>query len=194
MREINAVTKTAVSGSHIDLVYLVAIHWPDGWVRLHTGLGPLIYAGDEYQGIGAMGSVGDITDNAELGRHECSLTLSGLDDAAVAEVIEKECFGRTGNVYLGFLDENSRIVDTAVLPLFAGEIDKLGVEKGENNKISITLTADNLERSLRLPDRYNDESHQKRSVGDRFFRYITAMVERPIYWGNKKNALPLKEK
>ena len=192
MRDINSATKAATTNSHIDMLYLCELDWPDGMVRLHTGIGALMYQGQEYLGSGNLGKVGDITDNAEKGRHQCLLTLSGLDDAQVAQAIEHECYGRSGVLRIGFLDKHSRLDEAAVHTLFAGDIDQIAIDKGEKNSLSVTLTSDNLERAQRLSARYNDESHQRRHSGDRFFRYVTAMVDRPFYWGSDKDAIPLK--
>jgi len=191
-RNITTLQADLLAQHHVEMINLVELDWPTGMVRLHSGIGPVKYAGNEYQGVGQLGSIDSLSDTGEVGDTGLSLTLSGLDAALVASVIDDDAVGCAGRVYLGVLDEHQRLLDANVIPLFAGTAKRTPVRQGENPQITVELVSDSIAHNQRAGDRYTDNCQQRRHPGDRFFRYSEVMADKPFYWGSKKDGLPLK--
>lgn len=191
-RNITTLQADLLEQQHVEAVNLVELDWPNGMVRVHSGLGKLTYAGNEYLGVGDLGAISSLSDTGEVGDTGISLTLSGLKSELVASVIDDDAVGCAGRVYLAILDEHSRLLDANVVPLFAGTIKRTPVRQGNSPQITVELVADAINRSKSKSWRYTDNSQQNRHSGDRIFRYVEIMADRPFYWGSKKDGLPLK--
>lgn len=175
-----------------NLIYLVKLEWPSGTVRAHTGIGDLMMAGETWTGVGNLGGISDVTDDYELGRSEITVELSGFDRDLLRESFRRDAVGRTGIVYAAVRDAQGVPIEASLTPLFAGYMADIPVTLGDANKISVTLATDTAEPSRKTPGRYTDESHRRLYPGDHFYRWSAKTSDRPIYWGNKRDAIEYK--
>jgi hypothetical protein len=58
----------------------VFVDWPGGAVRLHSGLGTLEWDGEDWHGVGALGTVSAPADAGTLAQLGMELTLHGLPE------------------------------------------------------------------------------------------------------------------
>lgn len=192
MRTAPATATASLAQPEVEIAILLDLDWPSGMIRCHSGLGPLVYGGNTHIGVGSMGKVSPVSDNAELSRHRIDVTLALVDDAALADASSPAAIGRDAVLTLVTLDANGRVLDGSATPLFAGVIADQVLRRGDENAVTITIASEELDASRRLSARYNDESHQRYQPGDRIFRYVAQMADRPLYWGSKTDAVPLK--
>ncbi|WP_330925283.1 hypothetical protein [Candidatus Sororendozoicomonas aggregata] len=89
---------SAYQSAHPNLLFLVALDWPSGMVRAHTGVGEVKINQATWQGVGSLGEIGAFTDDDELGRSELTLALSVFDKALLAEAFRRDAVGREGMV------------------------------------------------------------------------------------------------
>ena len=175
-----------------NLIYLVKLEWPSGTVRAHTGIGDLVMAGATWAGVGNLGGISDVTDDHELGRSEITVELSGFNQDLLRESFRRDAVGRTGIVYAAVRDADGVPVEASLTPLFAGYISDIPVTLGDANRINVTLSTDTAEPARKNPGRYTDESHRRQYPGDHFYRWSAKTSDRPIYWGNKRDAIKYK--
>lgn len=169
-----------------ELVIAAKLELKSGVTFAHTGVGNLIIAGENYQGVGSLGEIEPVTESNSTSPQQLILSLSGFDSLLVADVMNERSRGRNVSILLVALDGNGKPAIAEVV--FAGQISNIGVSTGGLNKVSVTVS-NRFERwSNGLPDRFTDESWVKRHKGDRIFRYVAQMAERSIYWGSKKDA------
>ncbi|MFY3772145.1 hypothetical protein AHYW_001768 [Providencia manganoxydans] len=169
-----------------ELVVAAKLDLKSGVTRAHTGIGNLVIAGEVYSGVGSFGKIEPISEANSTSPQQLILSLSGFDSLLVAEVMNERSRGRQVSVMLVALDLEGKPALAEVI--FAGQISNIGVTIGNENEVSVTVS-NRFERwSQGLPDRFTDESWQKRHVGDRIFRFVAQMAERAIYWGSKKDA------
>ncbi|MCE2597196.1 hypothetical protein K6Y31_20695 [Motilimonas cestriensis] len=171
-------------------VVLVWLDWYDGGVWLHSGLGDLVFEGVTYRGVGNLGAISRAKESGQIAPHTLTLTLSGLDQTQLAEVLQDKSIGRPAKITLGLLDDSNQIMDSSVL--FAGRIASAPIRSGTENAVSVRLISRLADWDKGGNQRYNNANHQQRHPGDTLFQYVAAMAERPIYWGSKKDAAPLK--
>ncbi|WP_336844395.1 hypothetical protein [Providencia rettgeri] len=172
-----------------DGCYVVAaakLDLKSGVTRVHTATGNLVIAGEVYQGVGQFGSIETVSEENTTGPQQLILSLSGFDSSLLGDVMNERSRGRDVRLMMVALNEDGQPILAEVL--FAGQISNIGVSVGDKCEVAVTVS-NRFERwSQGLPDRFTDESWQKRHIGDRIFRYVAQMAERAIYWGSKKDA------
>lgn len=155
----------------------------------HTGVGEIIINNEVYYGLGQLGKISTIEDDNTTSPSNLELSVTGLDPTLVNEVLTKRNNNKSVKIFWVVFDENEVVVDAVLL--FSGKTTE-HVYNYDRSNVSISVkVADRLvDWSRKASNRYTDESHKSdpNSIGDRFFRYVTQMAERPIYWGNNKDA------
>ena len=184
MQQVNLEAKT------IRPLVLVDLDWFSGHVRAHSGVGNVEFMGQTYQGIGALGNISTVKESGEISPHTLTVTLVGIDQALFSEVLNDKSVGRPATIYLALLNEDSTVLDSELL--FKGRIGSPSISVGDNNVVSVKLVSRLEVWDKQKGDRYTNQSHQKRKPNDDFFRFVAELVDYPIYWGNKKDAVPLK--
>lgn len=170
------------------LVYAVKIDYA-ATVRAHTGVGDLIIDGEVYYGIGNLGNIDPIANDNTSSPTEMSLTLSGLDPTLVSQVLNDRNNNKKVRIMLVALDEDDRAAAAALL--FTGKTTRQVYNHDRDNATVQVTVADRLiDWSRTATDRFTDQSHRNaaNSLGDRICRFLMQLVERPIYWGSKKDA------
>lgn len=176
----------ALSKPHVTLLLAAEFYFDSGTSYVHTGVGNLLFNSNVYTGLGDFGSINSISLENTLSPSQLSLRLSGLNAGALEQSLNEPCVNREFKGYLISLDEAGEV--NAADLLFEGFISDnfatLGKECAINFKVSNIFEKWN--DSLNL--RNTDESQRALYPEDRFFRYVSQMAERSIFWGSKKDA------
>ncbi|KMV33898.1 hypothetical protein [Franconibacter pulveris] len=175
-----------LSRDRVTAVIAAQVQFESGTAYVHSGTGTLVLGGYVYYGVGALGAVDDVQESGTTSPTQLKLTLSGLDLSLFAKTLNERCVGREAQIYLVAMDDSgvARVADL----IFKGKISSTGATAGETNALQYTVSNVFEDWQRPFPDRYTDESHQAAQPGDRLFRYVAQMAERPIYWGSKKDA------
>lgn len=186
----------ALSAPNVRVIYAVRLDWPNEIVRLHTEIGVFTHfpfdAGSAYYGLGGLASIGDVTyGDGDETSPSITLELSTKDDEVRSQMLAGGYQGRTGELFMLVLDEQGAVVAWTLL--FDGVMDSATIKQGENNVIQLPLTApdDALEKGLNW--RCTDESHKSQFSTDNFYKYTKYMEDFVMYWGNKKDGIPLRK-
>ncbi|WP_257291371.1 hypothetical protein, partial [Endozoicomonas sp. ONNA1] len=143
-----------------------------------------------FKGIGALGEVSAISEEAGSSPVRCELKLSGFDDSLRGEVLRAKYHGRPVKVHLVALDENYQ--PEAVETIWNGKLIDAKVVYGEENTIEVTGSNRFEDWDKSRADRFNDESHTARHPGDRAFKYVAGLSGREIYWGGNDSPIQLR--
>lgn len=175
-----------LSRDRVTAVIAAQVQFESGTAYVHSGTGTLVLGGYVYYGVGALGAVDDVQESGTTSPTQLKLTLSGLDLSLFAKTLNERCVGRQAEIYLVAMDDSgvARVADL----IFKGKVSSTGATAGETNALQYTVSNVFEDWQRPFPDRYTDESHQAAQPGDRIFRYVAQMAERPIYWGSKKDA------
>ncbi|EIZ9492879.1 hypothetical protein G9X52_19880 [Cronobacter sakazakii] len=175
-----------LSRDRVTAVIAAQVQFESGTAYVHSGTGTLVLGGYVYYGVGALGAVDDVQESGTTSPTQLKLTLSGLDLSLFAKTLNERCVGREAQIYLVAMDDSgvARVADL----IFKGKVSSTGATAGETNALQYTVSNVFEDWQRPFPDRYTDESHQAAQPGDRLFRYVAQMAERPIYWGSKKDA------
>lgn len=178
----------AINSPNPRLLYAVRINYSNP-VLAHTGVGDIVINNETYLGVGNLGEIGTVNDDNSTSPAQLTLSLSGLDPTLAAQVLNQRNNNKAVRIYWVVLDENERVIDSALI--FSGKTtDQQYLYDKENAAIQVTAADRLIDWSRKATNRYTDESHRSEplSLGDRIFRYIIQMAERPIYWGSAKDA------
>ena len=171
---------------HVDQFLAVKMEIKSGNVLAHTGIGELVIDGDLYIGLGNLGSISSAKQDGGTSPSDINLSLSLLDPSMLSTALNEQVVGSKVTIMFGVFDEDGKI--GAVDVLFAGSVTGVAAVIGDENQVTYTCSSELYEWDKIPSDRYTDESHQQRQVGDRFFRYTGQLAERSIFWGSKKDS------
>lgn len=176
----------AMAKPHVVMVLAAAIYFDSGTSYVHTGVGEILIDGNIFIGIGDLSEVGSVKEQNTTSASQVALTLSGLSQFLLATSLNEPVVNRRITTYVAVLDEFHTSVAWNVLS--KGVVTSTQAVLGEENAVTYNISNVFEKWSKGRPYRYTDESHQKRHPADRFFRYISQMAERSLFWGSKKDA------
>ena len=144
-RGIDAATLTELASGHSHPVIAIALDWPGGYVRAHSGFGDLVWGGDTYSGVGDFGGIELPNDAFGAVPTGATLLLTGVPPD-VFDDLTANIRNRSGVVYFGCVTEamgDTLVGDLSVV--YDGHMDT-SAYKGERDGdmikhgISITLS------------------------------------------------------
>ena len=177
---------TALNQPSVTALYALKLDLVSGVSRLHTGLGELVIGGEVYYGVGALGAVSPQKEQISTSPTKLNVTLTGLDNALLAEVMRERIVDRMAWLYLVVIGPGE--VPLKACLQFKGRIAQTPIKAGKTNTIQLTISNIFEDWQKGLNRRNTDESHRRLYQNDRFFRYQNQMADRSIYWGSKKDA------
>lgn len=185
-RDIASALMAAFGSPVVRPVVLVWLDFDDQPAFLWSGVGPLSWDGETWQGTGAIGRIGRIEETARIRAAGATLELSGVPSELISIALAEPYQGREARIWLGAFDEAGDLI-ASPYPLFRGRMDVMaGVDTGDT--ATLTLTVENRLVDLERPRvrRRTDADHQQMWPGDRFFEYVTDIQTKPLFWGRRE--------
>src|SRR5580765_4937422 len=154
-----------------------------GDLFLWTGLGNISWGGETWLGIGSLGGISVIEDGASVEARGITLTLSGIVQSVLADVLQELQLGAPVIVYLGLFDETGTTLIPDPLVCWSGRMDQPTIEMGGNTAM-LSINCENrlLEMNVAVDRRYTQDDAQISSPGDLAFQFVAGIQSRTIYW------------
>ena len=150
-----------------------------------SGVGPLVWNGNTYAGVGSMGKVGDLSECSESKAQGTSVQLSGIDPAWLGAAMSDIRQGAPAKIWIGAWDGvNGGLLGVPYL-WFRGQIDKAPVSINEKT-CTVTL---NLETRLINHARPNARRYTTADQAangyptDSGFDWVPQLNDEALYWG-----------
>jgi len=177
----SATNQAAAVAAHVESIVLVEIALGSGTLYMHTRTGNLSWNSQTWLGVGKLGEIGEVRDDAELRPAGLRLILSGIDSALVASAVTEDYRGRAVIVRQGFLNVSTFVMVADPEVVFKGVIDTMTVEHGQNSG-SISLSCENELARWARPRAiyYTHESQQLLYAGDNGFDQVPHIQQKPI--------------
>lgn len=175
--------KTALSAESPSLALLIFIDWPNDPFHGWSGVGPLPWNGQTWQGVGDLGSIDKVADSLEKDDIGVELTLNALNDDLRNEIINTNPVGVDASIYLAELNSSNAVTES--YEIFPGFVDEISIaDAGNAGAINVRIASE-LARMAR-PLSFNlTDSHQKDLFpGDQGLEFAPRM-DQPILWGRK---------
>ena len=181
-RDLSAGVQSAIEATQVQPFVLFEGLFSSGYVRMWSGYGDIVWDSKTWTGVGNLMVVSAVQETSEIQANGITVTMSGIPSEMISLALQEAEQGKSGKVYLGFLDESGVIADPHVI--FEGKLDIPAVqEDGETSTISITYESRliNLQRSRE--SRLTNEEQQREYVGDLGCEFVPAMKEITLTWG-----------
>lgn len=182
MRNLDSNMAEALASGFIVPAFLVQLTFTTGTQYLWSGVGPLVWSGNTYQGVGSLGSVGTISEVNSVESRGMTLTLSGIDPTLYADSMSEIITGKPAVVYFALLSQGA-IIGSPYLA-YSGLIDQPTVSEGADT-ISITLNLSSRLTNLQRPNcrRYSSADQRMLYPTDSAFFMVEALQDIANVWG-----------
>jgi hypothetical protein len=170
-------------------IFFFEADFSGGFARAWTGYGSIVWDAKTWLGTGQFLGFSQIDESREIQATSLSVSLSGVDPVMVATAYGDFSQGRPLKAWLGVLDVATAQVVSDPVAIFAGRMDTIS-DQDDGAQAVITITAEsNLADLKRLRARfYTDQDQQRVFSGDRSFRYLPSLQDRPVYWGVREGS------
>lgn len=175
---------TALAQNHVSIVTFAKLEFPSGTVYVHNSLGTYTWGGQDWLGVGDLGSISQVEEGVDISPYAITLTLSGLDGTISGAALTEDYFMHPVTVYMGVLNaDDSLIADPT--QIWAGFMDQMNVSLGADGGDAIQLIAESelsrFDSSANLM--YTNAAQQEKSSGDLFFSHMHKIEGVKINWG-----------
>ncbi len=188
-RPINAKTKNAASAREVaGVAHLFQAKLDLQNLRITNAPRNITISNNEneeitFTSVGSLGNVSAVEEGAELQAYSIAVTLAGINKELLAIALQQHYQGRAAKLWLALLDKNSLIIGEPIL-LFAGRIDAMQWNAGENAQIILNIQNPLADWERPKLSRYTNSEQQKLFPNDKFFEFLNSLAEKPIFWGS----------
>ena len=179
------------------VAWLAQLDFSSGTVYVTTAPQSLTTGGNTYTGLGALVSIGNLSESADSSAEKITLSLSVANAAMLALGLGNvEGYrGRAVRLYLQLFDEQFTPVDSPV-QRWSGAMDKVTITRRPADTASPGAATGSIDlqcsRSGMARARYyqglrlTHQQHQSRWPGDTGLRYMRTLIEQPALWLSKR--------
>jgi len=181
-RAFGAASAAAFIAPNVSVITFVMLDFASGIVRLHNSIGTYTWGGEDWVGVGSLGSVSQLEEGADVSPYGITLTVSALDADVSGAALNEDYFMRPVEIYIGALSSDDELLNTP-LQMWAGHMDVMDVTAGaENDQISIKCESElaAFDRSSNL--KYTTQAQQDFYPGDLFFDFLPKIEGAKIRW------------
>ena len=207
-RELNQGTLGALSDDVLYPFFAVEMLFDGNEVlRLWTGVGTLVYEGQDWFGTGSLLQIDAIEETAEMSVKGASITLSGVPSTTVSLALSEPYQGRVCNIYFGTFIKDSLLTEdgnyillesgdtirlessefTSLTQIFSGFMDQMNIEETpETATIALLVENKLIDLERQRIARYTSEYQKARYPGDKGLDFIEGLQDKEIVWGRAK--------
>lgn len=181
-RNLTSGVQTAIEATQVQPFLLFEGLFSSGYVRMWSGYGDIVWDARTWTGVGSLMGISAVQETSEIQANGITVTMSGIPSDLISLALQESEQGKSGKVYLGFLDESGVIADPTMI--FEGKLDIPAIqEDGETSTISVTYESRliNLQRSRE--SRFTNEEQQREYPEDLGCEFVPAMKEVTLTWG-----------
>ena len=136
-----AAVATALAQQHVAIVAFAKLEFPSGTIYVHNSLGTYTWGGQDWLGVGDMGSISQVEEGLDVSPYAITLTLSGLDATISSAALTEDYYLHPVTVYLGVLNAEDVLIDTPT-QIWAGFMDQMNMSVGADGGDAIQLIAE----------------------------------------------------
>lgn len=182
-RALTSAAQAALAADQVRAANLVHVALDGDPIRFASTPHSIDWGGQNWLGLGLLGSVAAIDEGADLEMFGIEITISGIPQELVAAALAEDYQGKLCEVYLALFDTASgAIIDDPVL-VFQGRTDSMTIELGETASIIITAESRMTDWNRPRIVRYTNEEQQALYPGDRGLEFVSSATSKEIIWG-----------
>lgn len=179
-----------LGGRTVRASFLVEFDFATQPMRIWTGAGKLEAGGEEWHGLGKLGSISGLEQAVNGEAPETTFVLSGINSQIVTiarDEFAEEAKDRLVRVLIQFHnaeDDRALTLYDAPFAIWSGRMQVPRFEIQGPRKRKITVTAESLFSLRSRPSfsQYTDKDQQLRFPGDRGFEAVAGLVNKTVTW------------
>ena len=173
MRSLSSDMLAAIVAGTLAPIYLVALQFDSGTKYMWTGIGTVVWNGQDWEGQGDFLGVSSITQTGDLQAESITISLSGIDTGNVSSALTDVSTLSKANVWLGFLNLSTGAIISDPSPCFTGHLDVATVQDdGADIVISISCENDLIKLAQASERRFTNDDQQIDYPTDTGFQYV----------------------
>jgi len=181
-RTLTSAANTAAQAAVVWPVTLVELDFASGFVRANSAPITIAFSGNDFLGVGNLGSVDAVKEGADLTARGINLQLSGIPSGLVSTALGEDYQGRSCKVWLGLLDSDHVLIADPVL-IFDGRMDTMDIQMGDTAAINVSAESRLADWDRPRVRRYTNEDQQQAFPLDKGLEFVPQMVSKQIIWG-----------
>ena len=165
-------------------IHLVSVHFDSGTIYMTDSFKEVVYDSNTYLAVGHLMGISDIEEAAEVIVSSVTLSLSGIDQVWISNVLQEDYIDRTVKIYTAFMDESWDLVVDPVL-IFEGRMDQPSIEEDPDagtSSVSVSATNAWVDFSRKTGRHTNHEEQTLHFAGDKGFEFASEVTP-DIIWG-----------
>lgn len=200
-RSMTTAFATALQQPVVRMGILASFQFATETVYCWTGLGPLTWGGNTYQGVGDLGVIEGISEDSNVEAKGVTASLSGIPAARVTDVISETRILNTANIWLALFDATMAVITSPIL-IYQGKTDAPEIED-DAQTCTAKLALENVLVDLNRPcyRRYTDEDQQldlaatltalglSSGTVDTGFIHVAGLQEQITFWGRSPSSV-----
>lgn len=182
MRELDNIAKTESKKDRLRPFSAVELDYPDGVVRLSFLPFDIEIDGHIFTGSGSLGALSRIVEGAEQKSYGLTVTLSGIPSVKTDYLLNQDIQGRIAKVWMGFLDENHRLIGRPVI-IFVGRMDTQLLKVGKTTDIEVSIESLFIDWQRPKIKRFTHEDQVSSYPNDKGLEFVSMVADMEIIWG-----------
>lgn len=169
----------AMASGHVSWFWFVKMELSSGNLFLTSLDFDVVIAGNTYTGMRGLGAIGPI-EESDNGATGITLTMAGVTEAHIAELLTENIQGKKITVQMGVLNTSTEPPLLAVDDnVWQGLLDTQNYNEGQS---TIVVTAENRLIEWDRPRllRFSDQDLKRTRPNDNFFKYADTMANKEI--------------
>lgn len=181
-RTLTSAAVTQLEATFVRPTFLVSMAFANETIYAWTGVGPLVWNGQTWLGVGNLGDISPIVEGSDVSAQGITLTLSEIPAELLNDSMSELMAGKLAQVYLGFLDSSGALIADPI-PAFIGLIDQPTIDLA-TDKASISITVENRLADLNRArgGRYTDQDQRARYPNDGCLKYVHFLQDEHFTW------------
>jgi hypothetical protein len=171
----------AIAAGQVYMALAVRLDFPSGFLRLNSTPLKISISGEDYLGVGELGSITGLDETTDIEAAQVQLQLSGLDSAIVASVLGETYQGRDVRIFLCLFTEAFALIDAPMI--YRGRMDYPVIDVGETATITMNVANRLADWDRSRASRWTNEEQQRLYPGDLGLQYVGELVNKPLPWG-----------
>jgi hypothetical protein len=172
-----------ITSANVRPILMAELEFDSGVTRLWNGIGSVTIEGNEFIGVGSLGSISPITETAQIKSTGLDFTMAGVDSTLLALALTEDYQERAATLWLGFMDpDDNSYIDR--LQIYKGRMDVMTIEEaGDTSVISVSTESILVGLERARERRFTDEDQKTQYPNDKGFEFVASLQQKDVAWG-----------
>lgn len=180
----------------------------DQTLRMWTGVGTLVYKGQDWVGTGNLLNIDTVEETSEIAAKGANITLSGVPSEVISLALGETYQGRVCNIYFGMFSYGSLLQEsesyillqdgskinltknlTSLTSIFSGYMDQMNIEEGaETSTIELLVENKLVDLERARVARFTSSYQKSIYPNDKGLDFVESLQDKEIVWGRKSGS------